>query len=130
MTDPTTRKGWGVGRIAFMGRLAVIREQLGTGLPLTSIYEQHRDALGIGYQSFCKLVARYAEDAKPSVRRPYGTAKAVAPVPSSTKQDKHHARHDPRRAEPARRVFNHDGRTKEGEPEELFGPNFKPRGRG
>jgi hypothetical protein len=50
-----------------VARLDMIRSEMGQVLPLTAIYARHRAALGIGYQSFCKLIARYAGDAKLSI---------------------------------------------------------------
>ncbi len=42
------------------------------------------------------------------------------PIPAT--ENPSHARHEP----DARPTFVHDGRTKEGEPEKLFGPGFLP----
>jgi hypothetical protein len=69
MTDESPRKPWGVGRVAFMGRLDAIRAGIQKGLPLTAIYDEHKAALGIGYPSFVKLVGRYASDARVTRRR-------------------------------------------------------------
>jgi hypothetical protein len=64
MSKQTPRKAWGSGRIAVLGRLDTIRSELSQGLPLTVIYDRHKTAIGIGYPSFCKLIERYAGDAK------------------------------------------------------------------
>ena len=66
-----------------MARLDTIRSEMGQGLPLTAIYDRHRAALGIGYQSFCKLIAGYAGDAKLSPRyaAPRSDASRRPPAP-------------------------------------------------
>lgn len=130
MSNETPRKSWGSGRVAFVARLPTIRSEMGQGLPLTAIYARHQTALGIGYQSFCKLVTRYAGDAKlgaslPAARdqTPEQTSPAPPPPPPAPAAGiPAHARHEPA----SRPTFHHDGRTKEGEPEQLFGPGFLP----
>ena len=83
MSEDKPRKAWGAGRVALVARLDTIRSEMGQGLPLTAIYDRHRAALGIGYQSFCKLIARYAGDAKLSPRyaRPTARGRAGPPPP-------------------------------------------------
>src|SRR5579859_6645516 len=58
-------KAWGVGRVAFFARIDAIRAELAQGWPLTAIYARHKDALGIGYSGFWRLVVRHASDARP-----------------------------------------------------------------
>lgn len=82
------QKSWGAGRVAFIARLDKIKAELGQGVPLTAIYAHHQEALGIGYPSFCKLVNRYAQDAKLATRRtkaPTRPASPAPPVPPSPK---------------------------------------------
>ena len=142
MSDP---KPWGAGRIAFVARLDAIRSELGQGLPLTVIYERHRAALGIGYASFCKLVARYAEDAKLAQRRSrLGKAASVAvpelprrpspesqteiPPPTQAEGPTHATGHAP--AIPAIRTFRHNPVPQAGEIDQLLGSGFlRKRGR-
>jgi len=118
----------------FVSRLETIRSEIGEGLLLTTIYDRHKAALGIGYAGFCKLVARYAEDAKPLRPRPV-PAIASAPSPASVPparpipsaaEARPHARHEPA----GRPDFQHHGIVQEGEPEQLFGPGFLPKRRG
>jgi hypothetical protein len=66
----TENRKWGAGRVAFLGRLDKIKADLALGVPLRTIHEKHQAALGIGYASFCRLVARYAADARPAVQTP------------------------------------------------------------
>lgn len=91
MTAKTERKPWGAGRIAFIARLDQIRAEISQGVPLTTIHDRHKEALGIGYASFCKLVTRYADDAKltpvarqrmPRTRRPEPARPEPAAVPA------------------------------------------------
>jgi hypothetical protein len=58
-------KAWGIGRVAFFARIDAIRAELAQGWPLTTIYKRHKDALGVGYRGFCRLVTRHAADARP-----------------------------------------------------------------
>lgn len=129
----------GTGRVVFIARLATIKREIEAGNYLTTVYARHSDALGITYSAFRKLVARYAPEAKP-VRRPYGSASAPSAAPADAKpgppppatstpaspapavRNPSYARHEP----DARPTFVHDGRTKEGEAEKLFGPGFLP----
>ncbi len=128
-------KAWGVGRVAFFARIDTIRAELAQGWPLTAIYARHKDALGIGYSGFWRLVARHAADARPMplqavndgpkrVRRASapaaGTdARAMTPEPPQTTppfEGPHaHAGHDPPR------TFNHDPIERPGDYERLFG---------
>jgi hypothetical protein len=134
MTDQRpARPAYGASRIAFVARLETIRAEISQGLLLTTIHDRHKVALGIGYSGFCKLVARYAADAKPLRPRWTGaTAKPPSPAPVQpvnptpvTAEVRPHARHEPA----ARPDFKHHGIVQEGEPEQLFGPGFLPRRR-
>ncbi len=144
MNDTTARKPWGAGRVAFLARLDTIKAEMSQGLPLTTIFERHQTTLAIGYPSFCKLVSRYAADAKLTARpvsrrdaepvpapppkpttaapilrsRPLPTP-APTPAPAPLEGDAH-ARHE----HPARPGFVHHGVTQEGEPDQLLGAGF------
>jgi hypothetical protein len=139
MRDEPPRKSWGAGRVIFMARLDRIRSEIGEGYPLTAIFDRHRAVLGIGYRSFCKLVNRYAGDARLIPRRssdrtrtavpahPRKPASAVSAVeltplltPPKGPVD---ARHEPA----TRPTFKHSGVVQEGEPEQLLGPGFLKR---
>ena len=134
MADQQSHKpSWGTGRVAFVALLDTIRSQIGQGLPLTTIYDRHKTALGISYSGFCKLVARYADDAKPLKRHPAAVvANTLSPAPAppvrptpATAEAQPHARHEPA----PRPDFKHHGIVQEGEPEQLFGPGFLPKRR-
>jgi hypothetical protein len=62
-------KRWGRGRTVFLSDLPAIRAEISRGLPLTEVFAPRSERLGIKYAAFCKLVARYAADAriKPTV---------------------------------------------------------------
>jgi hypothetical protein len=131
---------WGAGRIAFIARFESIRSELGQGLPLTVIYDRHKAALGIGYPSFCKLVARYADDAKLARRRrPIGEAapqlpetspRATPPSPAGRKPTLPPPPEGPAYAAghaaalPATRTFRHSPVPKAGEIDQLLGSGF------
>jgi hypothetical protein len=131
MTDQRPSKPpWGTGRIAFVALRDTIRAEIGQGLLLTTIFDRHKAALGVSYSAFCKLVARYADDAKPLRHRqtvvdqprspdPTPPARPVPPIAEAQT----HARHEPA----GRPDFKHHGIVQEGEPEQLFGPGFLPK---
>jgi hypothetical protein len=129
MADQRSPRSWGKGRTVFVARLETIRREIGEGLLLTTIYDRHKAALGIGYAGFCKLVARYADDAKPlrprlvpAVEKAPSPALPANPVPP-TPEAQAHARHEPA----SRPDFKHHGIVQEGEPEQLFGAGFLPK---
>ena len=124
-----------MGRVAFFARIDAIRAELAQGWPLTAIYARHKDALGIGYSGFWRLVVRHAGDARPMPLRAVGEgprtvrrksassagtdtrALALEPpstTPQSEGQDAH-AGHQPPR------TFNHDPIERPGDYERLFG---------
>ncbi|MDA8253276.1 MAG: hypothetical protein M0Z28_29465 [Rhodospirillales bacterium] len=111
MRAASPRRSWGAGRVAFLAMLDIIRGELRQGYPLTAIFARHQAALGIRYPGFCKLVRRYAEDAK--VVNARAPARQLPPLPgpiatpppplAPAPQGPHDAGH-----QPARRTFNHD----------------------
>jgi hypothetical protein len=141
MADQGTRKPWGAGRVVFFAKLEAIKAELSQGYPLTTIYDRHQAALQIGYRSFCKLVSRYADDAKLSPRRSpsstevssTGTAGLVRPSVAVIGPPPPHpsgsAENRPRalRESAATPTFQHHGVVQEGEPERLFGAGFLPK---
>lgn len=64
MNNTKVPKSCSVGRVAFFARLDIIKAEINQGLPLTMIFDRHQAVLAISYSSFCRLVARYAADAK------------------------------------------------------------------
>ena len=74
-----TPKRWGSGRISFMADLASIRDDLARAIPMTEIFAARKDRLGITYSAFCKLVARYASDARIKPSNPVSVAQAPEP---------------------------------------------------
>jgi hypothetical protein len=83
MTDDRT--AWGAGRVAFLARVDKIKADLAIGVPLKAIYAKHQTELGIAYPTFCRLVSRYAADAKPAVQAaaPRKPRRSAAPKPTS-----------------------------------------------
>jgi len=124
-----------VGRVAFLARIDTIRAELAEGWSLTTVHARHKDALGIGYKTFWRLVVRHAADARPAPSRavneeqkrdPQASARAACsgaraaaakpppPMPSTEGSDAH-AGHQPLR------TFNHDPVERPGDYERLFG---------
>lgn len=129
MTDQTKKK-WGAGRIPFVARLDTIRSEIAQGLPLTTIHERHRDALGVGYSAFCKLVSRHAQDAKPlrrrsSARSADATAPRQPPPPASPPAPEPAGTPNAGHPGSRRRTFDYDGNPKPDDKERLVG--IKPR---
>ena len=128
-------KAWGIGRVAFFARIDTIRAELAQGWPLTAVYARHREALGIGYWGFCRLVARHAADARPvpmhavndepkrkrhaapgtASHDAHTTAKKAPPMLRTGEGTDAHAGHQPHR------TFNHDPIEWPGDYERLFG---------
>jgi len=118
-----------VGRVAFLARIDTIRTELAQGWSLTAVHARHKDALGICYQAFCRLVARHASDARPAAVRavneeaksdrqasaraagPGTRASAASPLPTSPSVEGHQPH----------RTFNHDPIERPGDYERLFG---------
>jgi hypothetical protein len=115
MAAKSSRTAWGAGRVAFIARIDAIRSEMRQGYPLTMIFARHQTALGIRYQTFCKLVSRYAADARlapvrarsdanpPPASAPALSTTSEARLPSLPAQGPSDARHLP-----GRRGFNHD----------------------
>lgn len=129
---PEDRKSWGAGRVAFLGRLDQINADLAIGVPLRTIHEKHQAALGIGYTSFCRLVSRYAADAKPAVQNPAPRqprhAIRSSPAPAPTQPARTPVPTEGTRnagLNPASRNFEYDPSPKQDDKERLIGPGRK-----
>ena len=142
MNDKTSRKGWGAARVAFVARLETIKAEIRQCHPLTTIYDRHRAVLGISYPSFCRLVTRYAGDARlnsrPASRHeeapnpaprasPPLAAATLTPPPPAVPASTEGSSADVRSQSPARPTFHHHGIVQEGEVERLFGPGYFPK---
>jgi len=122
-----------VGRVAFLARIDTIRAELAQGWSLKTVHARHKDALGIGYQTFWRLVVRHAADARPVPSRAVNErakpdqptsalaassgarTSAAKPPPPTVEGSDAHAGHHPRR------TFNHDPVERPGDYERLFG---------
>ena len=90
------RPSWGAGRVAFLARLEAIKADLSAGITLKIIHEKHQAALKIGYASFCRLVSRYAANARPVPFLPPRRRSPMNEPPRQTSADltkEDHARH-------------------------------------
>jgi hypothetical protein len=76
-------KRWGKGRVPFIADLPAIRSEISRAIPLTEVFASRSERLGIGYSAFCKLVARYAADARV---QPVAARLAAATTPPSHPQ--------------------------------------------
>ena len=127
MEETPRRKARGLGRVAFIAILPAIKTGLAEGYTAKLIFENHADKLAgkISYPQFVRYV-RPLREASPLPTKPMPTvprelSDVIAPAIPATGA--------PPRARPeptARPTFVHDGRTKEGEPEKLFGPGSLP----
>ena len=67
------KREWGAGRIAFLAKREVIRDELEAGHSLTAIYAKYQDALGISYVQFTRYVGFYlrrANETRPGTTPP------------------------------------------------------------
>ncbi len=112
--------------MVFFARLEAIRSELSQGYPLTIIYDRHQAALQIGYRSFCKLVSRYAADAKLTARHS-PSANKVPPIAGPARPFAAELAVPPARPTAAGPTFEHHGIVQDGEPDLLFGPGFLPK---
>ncbi len=127
MEETPRRKARGLGRVAFIAILPAIKTELAEGYTAKLIFEKHADKLAgkISYPQFVRYV-RPLREASPLPTRPTSPSSrelpdVIAPAIPATETSPH-ARHEPT----AKRTFVHDGRTKEGEAEKLFGPGNLP----
>lgn len=139
MAPEPEKKVRGLARVAFIANLAAIKTELAEGWTAKSIFDRHADKLAgkVSYPQFVRYVRQLREVEATS---PFGRASPPAlarPMSSPVQLPKlsdvtafntpaagasANARHEPA----GRPTFQHDGRTKEGEPEQLFGPGFLP----
>jgi hypothetical protein len=138
VTKTPSRRPRGTGRTAFVGRLEAIRADIAEGKFLVAIYAKHKASLGITYSAFRKLVQRYAEDAKPRQRTPYGAARsavpsataAMPPAPAAANRPALPSGSQPKQTEIAAhagyqsrpRTFVYDGNPREDDKARLIGP--------
>ena len=146
--SPMVGKERGSARVAFVENLPAIRAGLAEGRTAKAVYLRHADTLAgrVSYPQFVRYVRRLLRleaiaplrhSAAPdpvSARRggpvvPAPLPLTAPPRPAATRPDAGHggsdARHESSPATPAGRPgFRHDPRTKEGEPEQLLGPDF------
>ncbi len=122
----TESKLRGHARVTFRAHIALVRTELDQGHTAKAIYDRHKTKLGsMSYRQFLRHIGREIT----GTSRPSPVPQAAdipdpppPPKPVPATRNPSHARHEP----DARPTFVHDGRTKEGEPEKLFGPGFLP----
>ena len=127
MEETPTRKARGLSRVAFIAILPAIKTELAEGYTAKLIFERHADKLAgkISYPQFVRYV-RPLREASPLPTKPTPASRRELPdvivpaIPATGASPR--ARPEPN----TRPTFVHDGRTKEGEPEKLFGPGFLP----
>ena len=127
MEETPRRKARGLSRVAFIAILPAIKTELAEGYTAKLIFEKHADKLAgkISYPQFVRYVRPLREASllptRPTPDIPRELPDVIAPAIPATGAP-------PRiRPEPtARPTFVHDGRTKEGEAERLFGPGYLP----
>lgn len=59
----------GTGRVAFLARLEVVKEQLATGRTVMSVYRELEPQLGISYSQFDRYVIKFITG-KTSIKKP------------------------------------------------------------
>ena len=127
MEETPRRKARGLGRVAFIAILPAIKTELAEGYTAKLIFEKHADKLAgkISYPQFVRYVRPLREASplptRPTPAMPHELPDVIAPAIPATG-----ASLDARPEPTAKRTFVHDGRTKEGEAEKLFGPGYLP----
>jgi hypothetical protein len=98
-----------------MADLAAIRDEISRAIPMTDVYASRADRLGVGYSAFCKLVAKYAPDAKPIAfsAKPQGNLDIVSRPSDSPNTGR-------------RPTFNHEPKISPERAERIFGKRDKP----
>lgn len=59
MQQPPSKAQRGHGRVAFLALREAFQKLLADGYPLVTIYNHHKQQLGIGYPQFTKYIHRY-----------------------------------------------------------------------
>lgn len=80
MPEQVSKVHRGQGRVAFLARVDDFRNLLDAGHPLRSIYNDHKDQLGIGYPQFTKYVSRYIRKAKDDGHQKKGSTEGQKPA--------------------------------------------------
>ena len=116
----------GHARVTFRAHIALVRTELDQGYTAKAIFDRHNTKLGsMSYRQFLRHIGREITGTSSAPPVPQAAPIPVPALPSKPTPatgNPSHARHEPT----ARPTFVHDGRTKEGEPEKLFGPGFLP----
>ena len=84
MQQPPSKAQRGHGRVAFLALREAFQKLLADGYPLVSIYNHHKQQLGIGYPQFTKYIHRYLrmpatehQNKKMTANRPQATTTGV-----------------------------------------------------
>ncbi len=116
----------GHARVTFRAHIALVRTELDQGHTAKAIFDRHKTKLGsMSYRQFLRHIEREITGTSSAPVVQQAAPVPVPPPPPNpipATENPSHARHEP----DARPTFVHDGRTKEGEPEKLFGPGFLP----
>lgn len=82
MTDNRKTERRGLGRAAFLARRDDFQRLLDGGHPMRAIYEDNKDALGIGYPQFTRYVSRYIRKADHDRHQKEAGSGPAAPSPA------------------------------------------------
>ena len=116
----------GHARVTFRAHIALVRTELDQGHTAKAIFDRHNTKLGsMSYRQFLRHIGREITGTSSAPPTPQAASVPVPtppakPIPAT--ENPSHTRHEPA----ARPTFVHDGRTKEGEAEKLFGPGYLP----
>ena len=116
----------GHARVTFRAHIALVRTELDQGYTAKAIFDRHNAKLGsMSYRQFLRHIGREITGTSSAPLVPQAAPVPISPPPAKpipATRNPPHAGHEPA----ARPTFVHDGRTKEGEAEKLFGPGFLP----
>jgi hypothetical protein len=119
MADTPEKIRRGVGRVAFLARLAEFRKLVDAGWPITSIYEDHGASTGLSYSQFVRYIGKYIRT--PPTRNRGDEQPDARPEPDTTPETLSRQQHvtlqlsklnqppsKPVSAPKGRAVFHHD----------------------
>jgi hypothetical protein len=111
-SDPKRMKG--MGRVVFIAHLDAIKAEIDAGWPIKAVFQKRADKLAMSYAQFARYVAKIVRGntrgrAKPPEQSPSPAQQPPDPLPP------HRSKADP---------FRHSPVAREGEIDDLLGPNF------
>lgn len=100
MSSAKPRKG--EGRIAFLAHWEKFKELLESGYPMKTIYEDHKEILGLSYSQFTRYVAQFTDAEEHQKGEEVANQSSISTTTQNSQQAKEQPRPDPKKG------FSHD----------------------